>query len=829
MFKPSLNTSGAIVVRTEHRFADTSARDTYFASHADELVNLLYIWIEDTSTLQQYYTSTASFISVHPVVGIKGDDGADGTDGHSITVSVQASEPATKAVGDIWVDTDDSLFNTADDSVLWNGIARPTLAGNANKALAVNSAGNAFEFATVAIDGTYASKTESDLTLYVYEDATGDADGSSKANGFTTLQAAIDAIPDVAQNVTIIVCKGSTNYLGQTTTIQKASVKSLTIQGEFYAYDACDANAVAGKIVDASADFSDFEVGDRVVCTKYSWTVGASSIEDYFYATITEVGEGYIQTSEETKVPTTGWKYLINQTVFDGDSYTTSITGSLISANGICFTKFNKCFGAGLNGKIVVNSCICYDNRSAITSYTLSKIYLLQSAVISIPSGYYGMYADYGPSVYAKNAVFAGSSASSNLGIKLRYGINTAYSLYCGFFNLDKCVALFESTANIQLTSCYIDSTCTYGAYGYNITLSNCTNNATTPVYNLTSGGRVEEAEFAASASQNLIINGDFSVAQRGTSFTSETWRTNADDSYLLDRWLLLSDGNDIVDVTQISGAFSRSRYALQAEVETANKKFGFCQIIEANMCIPLRGQKISISFAAKTVPDKLIENVRIAVLEWTGTADTVTSDVVSAWNAEGMNPTWATNWTALNTPANLALTTSEQTFKVENLTVGASCNNLAVFVWVDDTDAAVDDILQLGEVQVVRGSVAPEFTSHKINDELLMCGRYGRPLCATQYDRFGAAVAISTTAAKFFVGINPPMRTTPTIITPNVAKLALNGVADVSFSSWAIDAGASSAYSLHMNITVESGLTEGQMYNTSSTDTAPVFLECEL
>ena len=84
------------------------------------------------------------------------------------------------------------------------------------------------------LDGK-ASRTAIDLTLYVYEDATGTGDGSSKANGFTSLQAAIDAIPDVAQNVTIIVCKGSTNYLGQTTRIQKASVKSLTIQGEFYA------------------------------------------------------------------------------------------------------------------------------------------------------------------------------------------------------------------------------------------------------------------------------------------------------------------------------------------------------------------------------------------------------------------------------------------------------------------------------------------------------------------------------------------------------------------------------------------------------------------
>jgi hypothetical protein len=184
----------------------------------------------------------------------------------------------------------------------------------------------------------------------------------------------------------------------------------------------------------------------------------------------------------------------------------------------------------------------------------------------------------------------------------------------------------------------------------------------------------------------------------------------------------LLSDGNDIVDVTQIASPFSRSRYALQAEVETANKRFGFCQIIEASTCIPLRGQKISVSFAAKTITDKVINNVRVAVLEWTGTADAVTSDVVSSWTG---NLTWATNWAALNTPANLALTTSEQTFKVENLTVGASCNNLAVFVWVDDTDAAVDDILQLGEVQIVRGSVVPEFVARPFAQEMDMCLPY--------------------------------------------------------------------------------------------------------
>jgi hypothetical protein len=253
----------------------------------------------------------------------------------------------------------------------------------------------------------------------------------------------------------------------------------------------------------------------------------------------------------------------------------------------------------------------------------------------------------------------------------------------------------------------------------------------------------------------NLIINGGFSIAQRGTSFTSATWRTNADDSYLLDRWLLLSDGNDIVDVSQVSGAFSRSRYALQAEVETANKRFGFCQIIEASTCIPLRGHKISVSFAVKTLADKVINNIRVAVLEWTSTADTVTSDVVSNWASD---LTFATNWAALNTPGNLALTTSEQTFKVEDITIGASCNNLAVFVWVDDTDCVVDDILQLGEVQVVLGNSVSTFQNAPSHFEIEACLR--------RYQETASSMIVGafTTVCWAFVTFPTPMAYTPTV-----------------------------------------------------------------
>lgn len=405
-----------------------------------------------------------------------------------------------KTASNTWsLDTNTYLteLSTVGNATNWDTASRPTFTGNALKVLRLNATGDAFEFATVSTDGDYASKTESDLTLYVYEDATGDADGSSKANAYTTLQAAIDAIPDVAQNVTVIVCKGSTNYLGQTTTIQKASVKSLTIRGEFYAYEACDANAVAGKVVDASADFSDFEVGDRVVCTKYSGTVGESGIKDYFYATITEVGSGYIQTSEETKVPTTGWKYLINQTVFDGNVSSRVITlqDTMCKVLGVTFENSTSTpvLKSGTASSLSLEKIIVRSSRGIFVSSAMG-LYVLNSAFISmsVETPIFDVYSGLATaeaSIY--NCIFDFASASSkSVYSRLASAINL---VYCGFFSGTSAAYCDSPNSKIYLKSCYIASTVTYGTYGYNITLVDCTNNATTPVYNLTSGGSIAQ------------------------------------------------------------------------------------------------------------------------------------------------------------------------------------------------------------------------------------------------------------------------------------------------------------------------------------------------
>ncbi len=223
---------------------------------------------------------------------------------------------------------------------------------------------------------------------------------------------------------------------------------------------------------------------------------------------------------------------------------------------------------------------------------------------------------------------------------------------------------------------------------------------------------------------KNMLINGEFNIAQRGTSFDASTTPNNNDDTYLLDRWILLSDGNDVVDVSQVTDAPKGSGHAQKAVVQTASKKFGFVQIIENANCQQIVDAAASLSFQAQTGAGA-VRNIRAAVLSWNGTADTVTSDVVSAWNAEGTNPTLATNWSYQNDPVNLSLSTSYQKFSIEDISINSDMKNCAVFIWVDDADAAVNDELYLGQIQLEEGSQVSDYEHRTLGMETSLAQRY--------------------------------------------------------------------------------------------------------
>jgi hypothetical protein len=241
---------------------------------------------------------------------------------------------------------------------------------------------------------------------------------------------------------------------------------------------------------------------------------------------------------------------------------------------------------------------------------------------------------------------------------------------------------------------------------------------------------------------RNHIINGAFMVAQRGTSFVAGA---NNDDTYNLDRWTLLSDGNDIVDVTQATDAPTGGLNSIGLDVETVNKKFGIIQFIEQKNCIGLIGNTVTLSFKARVSSLTKLDNVKCAIIAWSGTADAVTSDVVSAWGVEGTNPTLVANWTYENTPANLSVTTSWATFSVSAAVDTASTKNIAVMIWSDVTDTTLGDFLYITDVQLEQGSVATPFERRPYQTEFALCQRYFETGSVKMYDSTASFIATST------------------------------------------------------------------------------------
>ena len=271
-----------------------------------------------------------------------------------------------------------------------------------------------------------------------------------------------------------------------------------------------------------------------------------------------------------------------------------------------------------------------------------------------------------------------------------------------------------------------------------------------------------------ALTNRNHIINGNFSVAQRGTSFTS-TDSLNNDDTYTLDRWYIVSDGNDVIDVSQETSTIpTNGKDAISLEVEIANKKFGIAQIIEGQHCTGLIGEEVTLSFKAKVSNTSKLDNVKAAIIAWSSTEDAVTSDVVSAWGNEGTNPTLASNLTYENTPANLSVTTSYATYSVTATIDTSSTTNIVVFIWSDVTDTTAGHFLYITDVQLERGSNATPFEHRTFTDEKNNCLRYFYALHQKGVGTHYFAAGYYYNASGLFGQIIFPveMRATPTIET---------------------------------------------------------------
>tara|TARA_A100001391_G_scaffold9922_1_gene6187 strand:+ start:220 stop:1542 length:1323 start_codon:yes stop_codon:yes gene_type:complete len=228
-------------------------------------------------------------------------------------------------------------------------------------------------------------------------------------------------------------------------------------------------------------------------------------------------------------------------------------------------------------------------------------------------------------------------------------------------------------------------------------------------------------------AYRNKLINGDFSTWQRGTPITGGSTFTNDDTNFTSDRWKLLSDTNDIVDVSQETSVIpTNGLYAMKLDVETTNKKFGVAQAVEQKNAIGLIGETVTLSFKAKVSNTSKLDNIKAAIISWSSTANAPTVDMISDWEDEGTRPTLASNFTYENTPVNLNVTTSWAEYSVSASVDTSSTTNVIAFIWSDVTDTTAGHFLYLADVQLEGGTAQPTpFERIPFSETFKACQRY--------------------------------------------------------------------------------------------------------
>lgn len=335
-------------------------------------------------------------------------------------------------------------------------------------------------------------------------------------------------------------------------------------------------------------------------------------------------------------------------------------------------------------------------------------------------------------------------------------------------------------------------------------------------------------------SNRNLAINGQGLIAQEGTSFTSATTPANNDDTYLFDQMILLSDGNDIVDVSQETTEIPQGAYSsIKFDVETANKQFAYFQPLEARDAAKIIGGVASLSFKMKKGgSNATLETFRAAIISWSSTADTITSDVIGTWAGAGANPTLASNWTYENTPSDLTLTTSFQTFKIENISIDtASTTNVGILIWCDDTDATVGDVAYLGDIQLEEGAIATPYEQKSYQEEWLRCSPYMQVL---DYASGGVPFAIGQVAGSATVVLCEFQYPLPVRSTPSISVTG-------TWEAWNASAGSSATGSIvaedistnacHMRFTRSGGvtLTDGDASGINAVGAATIKIKSQL
>lgn len=215
----------------------------------------------------------------------------------------------------------------------------------------------------------------------------------------------------------------------------------------------------------------------------------------------------------------------------------------------------------------------------------------------------------------------------------------------------------------------------------------------------------------------NLVFNPSGAVYQRSIAATS-------DDAYFADRWYILSQSGSVTP-SQLTDPEDGYPYGVRiTQSQVTSQRFGFAQIIEGKNCKFLRGQSASLCPRIRASSSQAI---RYAIVGWTGTEDTVTSDIVNDWTSSNYtagNFFLASNVTVIATGSVTPTAATWTSLTTITGSCGTTFNNIIVFVWTEAV-AAQNFTMDFDYIMLNQGSFIAPFEYLPINQSLSYCYRY--------------------------------------------------------------------------------------------------------
>ena len=314
---------------------------------------------------------------------------------------------------------------------------------------------------------------------------------------------------------------------------------------------------------------------------------------------------------------------------------------------------------------------------------------------------------------------------------------------------------------------------------------------------------------------KNKIINGDFGVWQRGTSFSNP-----ATGAFTADRWSVVWNGTGATRTISrqifptgntIPGYEFDYFYRFAQSVAGTGASYNLFQNRIEDVTT-YAGQTVTISFWAKAAANTNLVDINLEQDFGTGGSPSATvSNSIS--------------------PGTITVTTSWQRFSytttvpsTSGKTIGTTTPGyLGLRIWIPINATFTLDFVGF---QMEAGSVATPFqtATGTIQSELAACQRYYlRPQNTSPYAAYGTGSARSTTVANILVTFPVTMRIAPNAVDFSTLQVTFPGLSGDAVTALALD--STSTNTADLFCTVASGLTQFRPYALGNNNSTSGFL----